>query len=206
MRKPGRRHNGHRGRCCILVYRHSRWCTRRELLHLLKLGGRAETGGSRSKGQCPASDGGGGVLLVRGSRCPTRGRWPSLGATPKPARWSARLPPGTLVPMQTRGLPGTARRFRVSSDRSVRPPAISAPARMPLRWSSRFLDIEPPRPGRQADRRPTDARTVQQARSTARPESRCRPTMCCAGGARHCPSYRVVKYRGDEPRPLGCHV
>ena len=80
-----------------------------------------------------------GCFLFVGSRCPTRGRWPSLGATPKPACWSTRLPPGTLVPMETRGVPGTARRFRVSSDRSVRPRAISVPARMPLRWSSRLL-------------------------------------------------------------------
>ena len=123
------------------------------------------------------------TALFRGSRCPTRERWPSLGATAKPACWSTRLPPGTLVPMQTRGLPGTA---RVSASRRTdhcdhrRSPRVlgclcGGPAACCYRTAAA---------GGQADRRLTDARTVQQARSTVRPESRCRstPTMCCAGG------------------------
>ncbi len=49
---------------------------------------------------------------------------------------------------------------------------------------------------------------LKQARSTARPESRCRrpPRFCRAGDGRHAPHYGVAEHRGEIPRPLACHV
>ena len=67
-------------------------------------------------------------------------------ATPQPGLLVHAVAAGTLVPMQTRGLPGTAWRFRVSCDRSVRPPATSARARMPFAVVQPVAVIEPLRP------------------------------------------------------------